>query len=74
VSTEAIDLLLVSTLVVFAFGLLAVVFRQATLLRRATDRADRLERLMDLTRYRTFEPMSDATQQFVGAHRRVGVR
>jgi hypothetical protein len=74
VSTEAIDLLLVGTLVVFAFGLLALCVRLATLLRRATDRADRLERLMDLTRYRTFEPMSDATQQFVGVHRRVGVR
>jgi hypothetical protein len=73
VSTEAIDLLLVSALVLFAFGLLALCVRLATLLRRATDRADRAERLMQLTR-RTFEPMSDATQKFVGVHRRVGVR
>jgi hypothetical protein len=74
VSTEAMDLLLVGTLVVCAFGLLAAVLRLATLLRRATDRAERAERLMQLARYRTFEPMSDATQKFVGVHRRVGVR
>jgi hypothetical protein len=73
-SDEAINLLLVGALVLFAFGLLAVVFRQGTLLRRQTDRAERAERLLDLTRYRTFEPMSDATQKFVGVHRRVGVR
>jgi hypothetical protein len=74
VSTEAIDLLLVGTLVVANLGLLAAVVKLLSLLRRATDRAERAERLMQLTRYRTFEPMSDATQRFVGVHRRVGVR
>lgn len=51
-STEALDLLLVCALVVFAFVLLAVVVKLASLLKRATDRAERAERLLSYRQVR----------------------
>lgn len=51
-ATELIDLLLVCALVVFAFVLLVVVVKLASLLKRATDRAERAEGLLSYRQVR----------------------
>jgi hypothetical protein len=64
VNTALVDLLLVCTLVVGNLVLLAVAVRQSTLLRRATDRAERAEGLLSYRQVRL---------PHAAAHRRTGV-